>query len=147
MDKTVALLLTAFCGGLVAAQAPINGRLGQAVGTLPAAAVSFIVGTVVLVAIALVFGGGFGQVAGADLPWYYFIGGLLGAIYVTSVVVTVSHLGAGGVAAATISGQLTASVLLDHFGALGLDRQPISVARIVGVAMLATGTYLVVAQN
>lgn len=147
MDKTVALLLTAFCGGLVAAQAPINGRLGQAIGTFPAAAFSFIAGTVVLVVIAVLFGGGFSEVPNADLPWYYFIGGLLGAAYITSVVVTVKFLGAGGVAAATIAGQLTASVVLDATGALGLDRQPITAARMAGVALLAAGTYLVVATH
>jgi transporter family-2 protein len=146
MDKTLALPLTAFCGGLVAAQAPINGKLGQSVGALPAAAYSFISGGVVLTALALVVGGGFAKFSGAELSWQYYLGGLLGAMYVTSVIITVKYLGAGGVAAATIAGQLSASVLLDHFGALGLDKQPITIARAAGVGLLAAGTYLVVSQ-
>lgn len=146
MDKTVALTLTAAAAGLVAAQAPINGKLGEAAGALPAAVFSFVSGSVVLVVLSLVLGKGLGGLTGTDLPWYYFLGGVLGAIYVTSVILTVGHLGAGGIAAATIAGQLTASVALDHFGVLGLDEQPVSAARIAGVALLATGTYLVVAN-
>ncbi len=146
MDKTLALALTAFAGGLVAAQAPINGKLGQTVGALPAAAFSFVSGSVVLVVLALIFSDGLRGLPSTDLPWYYFLGGLLGAVYVTSVVITVKYLGAGGIAAATIAGQLSASVALDHFGYLGLDRQPVSVARIAGIALLAAGTYLVVAN-
>lgn len=146
MDKTFALLLTAFCGGLVAAQAPINGRLGQAAGTFPAAACSFFVGLVVLVVISLVVGDSLGGLMRTDLPWYYFIGGLLGAAYIASIVVTVHYLGAGGVAAATIAGQLTAAVALDHFGWFGLEQQPVTVSRVAGVALLAAGTYLVVAH-
>ena len=41
------------------------------------------------------------------MRWYYLIGGLLGAAYVTTVLLTVRTLGAGGVTAATVAGQLT----------------------------------------
>jgi len=56
----------------------------------------------------------------------------------------VKTLGAGSVAAATITGQLTASVLIDQLGAFGLDKQPLTLARIVGIALLLSGTYLIV---
>ena len=61
-----------------------------------------------------------------DVPWYYLIGGLLGAVYVTTVLVTVRTLGAGGVTAATIAGQLTISVVVDQLGLLGVAQQPIT---------------------
>ncbi|MFY9264510.1 MAG: DMT family transporter [Solirubrobacterales bacterium] len=146
MDKGLAVILTAAAGGLIAAQAPINGRLGEEVGKLPAAAVSFIIGTILLTLIVLVAGGGFGKVAGASLPWYYFVGGLLGAAYISTVIFTVGSLGAAGIVAATIAGQLSASVLLDRFGAFGVQEQPLSTARLAGVALLAVGTYLIVAD-
>lgn len=146
MDRGIAVILTAVMGGLIAAQAPINGRLGQEIGAFPAAAVSFITGTILLTAIVLVAGGGFGRLSGASLPWFYFIGGLLGAAYISTVIFTVGSLGAGGIVAATITGQLAASIALDHFGALGLERDPISAVKLAGVAMLAAGTYLVIAE-
>ena len=83
-------------------QAPINSGLGKATGSLPAASISFAVGLVALVGITLVAGEGFGQIGEVgDLSWYYLIGGLLGAVYVTTVLLTVRTLGAGGVTAAT----------------------------------------------
>jgi len=138
------VLLTAIVGGLIALQAPINSSLGKSVGTLAAATVSFGIGTLALLAITVV-AGGFGDLGEArSVPWHYLIGGLLGAAYVTSVLVTVRSLGAGGVTAATIAGQLTASVIIDRFGLLGLDEKPLTLQRLAGVALLAVGTFLVV---
>lgn len=144
MDKGVAVLLTAAVGVLIAGQSPINSRLGLNIGSFQAATVSFVVGTVLLVAISLLFAGGFGELRGQSLPWHYFIGGALGAAYIVTVIVTLQTLGAGGVAAATISGQLIASIALDHFGMLGLDRNPVTWTRAVGGLMLVLGTWLVV---
>ena len=146
MDRTaLAALATVVAGGLVGMQAPINSMLGKAVGTFAAATVSFAIGLVVLLFIALLFGGGFGRVGEAgDLSWYYLTGGLLGAIYVSTVLVSVRTLGAGGVAGATIAGQLTMSVLLDRAGALGLEERALTFPRVVGILLLAAGTFLVV---
>lgn len=147
MDRGVAVVLTAFVGGLIALQAPINSNLGKQIGTFQAAAVSFAIGTLLLVAIVFVAGGGVSEVSEArSLPWYYLTGGVLGAAYVTSVLVTVRSLGAGGVVAATIAGQLSMAVVVDQLGILGVPKQPISTARVVGIVLLAIGTYLVVRE-
>jgi transporter family-2 protein len=144
VDKGAAVVLTASAGGLIAMQAPINSTLGRSVGTFAAASISFVVGTLVLVSITLLATGGLHLGEARGLAWYYFTGGLLGAIYVTSVLVTVRSLGAGGVTAATIAGQLTASVALDRAGILGLEQKAVSAPRLIGVALLATGVYLIV---
>jgi len=143
--KAIAVLATAAAGGLVAMQAPVNSGLGKAIGSLPAASFSFAVGLVALVGITLVSGEGYGQLGQiGDLSWYYLIGGLLGAVYVTTVLISVRTLGAGGVTAATIAGQLTLSVVLDKVGFLGLVEREITPGRIVGVVLLAAGVFLVV---
>ena len=119
--------------------------LGRAVGSWQAAAISFTLGAVVLVAIVLIAAGGFGKVAEArHLSWYYLTGGVLGAAYVTTVLVTVRSLGAGAVVAATIAGQLTMAMVVDQLGILGVEQHPITAARAVGVVLLGLGTYLVV---
>jgi len=59
VDRGTAVLAMAGSGGLIALQAPINSMLGKRIGTLPAASVSFAIGTVVLIALALIFGGGY----------------------------------------------------------------------------------------
>jgi transporter family-2 protein len=143
--KEPALLLTVFAGGLIALQAPINSMLGKSVGTLAAASVSFVVGTIALVLITVLVGGGFGDVGEArHLAWYYLTGGLLGAVYVTTALVAVRSLGAGGVVAATIAGQLSLSLVIDQLGILGVDKQPITWERVLGALLLAAGTLLIV---
>ena len=62
----------------------------------------------------------------------------------TTVLVTVRELGAGGVTAATIAGQLTLSVVVDHNGWLGVVRDPVDLEKVAGVVLLALGTLLIV---
>src|SRR3954466_4802833 len=143
MTKGIALLLSAFAGMLVAMQPPINSKLGSAIGTFAAATVSFMIGTVALLVVAGVAGG---NDIGAlrNVPWWYFLGGFIGAVFVASSLVTVRTLGAGGVGAATIAGQLTMSVVIDKLGLFGLEEKPITLGRIAGVLLLAAGVYLIV---
>lgn len=138
------MVLTATAGGLIALQAPINAGLGRATGSLAAALVSFAIGTVALTAIVVLSGKAGGLGSASDVSWYYLIGGLLGAVYVTNALIVVSVVGAGGVAAATVAGQLTASVAIDRLGLFGLDQVPLSPERVIGVALLMAGTVLVV---
>jgi bacterial/archaeal transporter family-2 protein len=146
VDKGAAVALTALAGGLVALQAPINSGLGKAVGTWAAASISFLVGTAALLLIAALNASDMHLGGAGGLAWYYFVGGLLGAAYVSTVLVSVRTLGAGGVTAATIAGQLTTSVVIDRMGILGLTQKPLSVARFAGVALLAIGVYLIVRE-
>jgi bacterial/archaeal transporter family-2 protein len=146
VDRGLAVVLTAAVGGLIGLQAPVNSLLGHRTGTITAAAVAFTIGTVALIAIALLSEGLGGVAAARSVPWYYLIGGLLGAAYVTCVLVTVRTLGAGGVTAATIAGQLTMSLVVDQLGILGVQERPITLGRAAGVALLAAGTFLVVRE-
>lgn len=144
MDRGLAVTLTAVAGGLIAAQAPINAGLGKATGSMAAALISFSVGTLALAAV-VVLSGKAGDLSGAfDVSWYYLLGGFLGALYVLNALVAVSAIGAGGVAAATVFGQLTASVAIDRLGLFGLDEVPLSPERVLGVVLLLAGTVLVV---
>ncbi len=144
MDKGVAVILTAVAGGLIAMQAPINAELGRATGGLAAALVSFMVGTIALTAIVVLSGKAGGLGSTFDVSWYYLVGGLLGALYVTNALLAVSVIGAGGVAALTVAGQLTASVAIDRLGLFGLDQVALTPERLLGVALLLVGTVLIV---
>ena len=146
MKPGVAIALTACAGGLVAMQAPINSKLGKAAGTFAAASISFLIGTAILIAITAISGKGANLSEASKLPWYYFAGGALGAAYVTTVLVSVRTLGAGGVTAATIAGQLSTSVVIDRLGILGLPEKQVTVARVAGVLLLAAGVFLIVRE-
>jgi transporter family-2 protein len=144
VDRGLAVVLTAAAGGLIAAQAPINAGLGRSTGSLPAALISFSIGTLALAAIVVLSGKAGGVSSTFDVSWYYLLGGFLGALYVTNALIAVTAIGAGGVAAATVFGQLTTSVVIDRLGLFGLDQVPLSPERILGVVLLLIGTVLVV---
>jgi transporter family-2 protein len=144
VTRLAAAVLTTATGALVALQAPVNSRLGKSIGTLQATTVSFGIGLLVLLVVTTL-AGGFGSLGRAGrLPWWCFVGGVLGATYVASVIITVRTLGVGGVTASTIAGQLTAAVVIDHFGIAGVAKHPITFPRVAGIALLAAGVFLIV---
>jgi transporter family-2 protein len=145
MSRGLAVVVGVAAGCLVGMQAPINARLGKSVGSIQAATFSFLVGTVVLLAIAAFVNGGLGELANVGrAPWWAPVGGLLGAVYVTVALIAVRTLGASGLTAVVITGQLAISVAIDRFGLFGLAKQHIDVPRIVGLVLLVAGVVLVV---
>jgi transporter family-2 protein len=145
VTRTLAVLLAAGAGCLVGMQAPINSRLGKSVGSVQAASVSFLIGTLALLLAVAVVNGGYGNLAHISrAPWWALLGGLCGAVFVTIAIVTVRTLGASGLAAAVITGQLAVSVAIDRFGLLGITKQPIGASRIIGLVLLVMGVVLVV---
>jgi transporter family-2 protein len=76
-------------------------------------------------------------------PWWIWFGGMLGAFFVTATIILVPKLGATAMVALILSGQMFASLLLDHFGVLGYPIHPISLGRIAGVLMLCGGVWLI----
>jgi transporter family-2 protein len=148
VSKELAVLMTVAAGGFVAAQAPANNVLSKSLGTFGAASVSFVIGTICVLLITFALAGGFSGEEGAQTPpWYYWvIGGLGGLVIVVTTLVAVRELGAGGVTAAVIAGQLTLSVLLDRLGVLGLDERAVTWEKVLGIALLAAGTVLIVRE-
>ena len=145
MDRGVAVPLAVAIGGTLALQAPLNSLLGRSVGSLTATVVAFIVGLVALLAVS-VFAGGLSGIADVgDAPWWAVIGGgVISALYVASIVWTVRALGAGGLTAATIGGQFAVAIAVDHYGWLGVERSPVTVSKLAGLALLAAGAWLVI---
>lgn len=145
MDRGVALVVAALVGAAVATQAPLNSMLGRHVGGLQASVVALTVSLAALTTLALVTSGLGGIRNVGNAPWYAVVGGgAMGALYVGSIVYTVRALGAGGLTAATISGQLAFAIIIDQYGWLGVQRSPITAMKLAGIALLAAGTYLVV---
>lgn len=137
--------LGVICGALMAAQGAINGRLATGVGgPMQAALISFAVGTLVLLAANVAVGNRFSLGGGAvTLPWWVWVGGLLGAIGVGSAALAVPRIGVAAWVAAFIAGQLAAAVLYDQFGAFGQAVRPATPLRLLGIGFLMLGVYLV----
>src|SRR3954464_2534715 len=139
------LLLAIGAGVLLPVQAGINAQLRSAVGSpLAAGLVSFLVGTAGLAAVLLLMRQGMAlRPAWATTPWWYWVGGLIGAVYVVATIVLAPRLGAATMIAAIVAGQMIASLLLDQYGLLGFPIHPISGVRLLGAALVIGGVMLV----
>lgn len=129
-------------GVLGAVQATVNGRLGTVMGSpLAAALVSFAVGFAGLLLINLVARNR-PRPSGRP-PWWSFLGGLIGAGFVFSVAYVTPILGTSLAVSATLLGQITGGLVLDHFGAFGFPPRRLSRRRIFGAALVLLGVLLV----
>jgi transporter family-2 protein len=142
--QTLLALAAIVTGGIaIAVQAPLNARLGAAVGDpVAAAAVSFGVGFVVLAVLTVARGSVPAPGTLAALPAWLWIGGVLGAIYVVASVWSVAVLGVVTMIAALILGQLVAALVLDATGAFGVPVKEISLTRIGAVVLVGAGLVL-----
>ena len=144
VDRGTAIALTLAVGAGFAMQAPINSALGKDIGALPAATVSFAAGTVMLALVAVAFGGGFGRVGEHPVWWHYLAGGLIGAAVVGVTLQAVGTLGARGMIACLLTGQLAMAAIIDQFGLLGVSQQPLTLLRGIGLVLLGAGVALVI---
>lgn len=139
-------VVMAFMAGVVLPfQATSNGAVGKALGhPLWGAIVSLAVSTLVLLPLLWVLKVPAPRLANAlQGPWWLWIGGVLGAVYVTSAAAFAPKLGAGGFIVLVVAGQMIAAVIVDHFGLMGLTPRPVTLARFAGVALILIGAVLI----
>jgi len=140
------LIIALGIGVFLPLQAGINAELRTWIGhPLEAALVSFGVGTAALLALNLALRLPFGvsRVVSAGAPWWVWMGGLLGATYVSMTVVLAPRLGAAAMLGAVMTGQLVGSLLMDHYGAVGYPVRPLSLERVGGAVLLLLGVLLI----
>jgi len=138
------LALALVAGAGLPVQAGVNASMRTYLGRPELAAlVNFLVGLVALAAWILALRLPWpepGEVARA--PWWSWTGGLLGAFYVTAVVVLAPRLGVATTIALVVAGQMLASVAIDHYGLFGVPLRPVNAARGLGAALLVAGVVL-----
>jgi bacterial/archaeal transporter family-2 protein len=139
-------LVLAFAGGAALPfQAGVNAQLATWLGSpVRAAFVSFLVGTLVLLAAsAFVFKPlpSWGRLGNA--PWWVWVGGVLGAFFVAASVVTAPKLGAAQLVAFVVAGQAVASLVIDQFGWVGFESKHVSAGRLLGMGLVGAGVALV----
>ncbi len=145
LSTFLSCLFVVAAGVSVALQQVLNANLRMQISS-PwwAGAVSYFVGLVVMLAVAIpspkpVLTESI-QGAGA---WFSWIGGLFGAIFIAVVILMIPRLGAATTLALIVVGQMTGTVIFDHFGLFGVQQHSISLPRVVGVACLILGVVLV----
>jgi bacterial/archaeal transporter family-2 protein len=118
---------------------PLTRLLGKAI-KLPsfAALIPFLLGIIPLFVYYLIESRGFRQGSSSGLKWWYFLGGIMSALYVFTITWTVPKLGATIVLSATIVGQVSLGLLVDHYGWLE-QKIPVSLWRMLGTGMVILG--------
>lgn len=139
------LLIALLAGAMMPTQAATNNKMVAFVESpVLAAFISFFVGTIALFAYILISGIPLGNLAAAkDATAIAWIGGLLGAFFVAATVTLVPKLGVAMSFSLIIAGQMIATILIDHFGLLGIEVKPISLPRIAGILLITAGVVLI----
>jgi transporter family-2 protein len=137
-----AITLSFAAGLAAAAQASIAGLLGRRIGTVQAAAITGLVGTGIIVTLVLVLGRGGGVLEAVHQPPWVWLTGVFGAVIVLAIAYAPPRIGTFATLALLIAGQLLAGALIDAFGVLGSPRIPVTMARIAGLVLVASGAGL-----
>ncbi|GIM44697.1 membrane protein [Collibacillus ludicampi] len=129
-------------GMFIGFQSPINAALSKRVGIFESALVSFTIGMSVLLLLVLLSGkGNLREIIHA--PLWEWTGGLLGAMYVTAIIVAVPRIGVSTAMIAAIAGQLLIGMIIDHFGWFGLPVREIDWRRIIAVLMMMAAVWMI----
>lgn len=139
-------ILFAFLVGLaITVQAGVNANLRQAMASpILAAAISFGSGFVVLVLLFITSGSPIPSFeAIKQVSWWKWMGGVMGAVYMITVIVSVPKIGTANLVSLSVSGQLVAAIVLDHYGLMGFVLHPANGWRLLGVMLIITGVLLV----
>lgn len=139
------LAIALLAGAMMPTQAATNNKMAVFVDSpILAALLSFLVGTVALVAYILLTGVPLSNLAGVkDAPLVAWAGGLFGAFFVASTVVLVPRIGVAMTFSLVIAGQMLLTLVIDHFGVLGVPVREISLARIGGILLITAGVILI----
>lgn len=109
-------------GVLNALQTGTNTKLAQTAGAPIVAGIAVhLVGMATLLALAPFLGANGSSVAKlGHAPWWAWTGGVFGALYIVALLYATDKVGAGVFTGITVTAAIVTSVVLDHFGWLGL---------------------------
>jgi bacterial/archaeal transporter family-2 protein len=139
------LLLALLAGAMMPTQAATNNKMAVFVDSpVLAAFISFFVGTIALFVYIMLTGTPLGSLSSAkDAPAIAWVGGLMGAFFVAATVALVPRLGVAMTFSVLIAGQMMVTLVIDHFGLLGVPVKEVSFARIGGILLITAGVVLI----
>jgi transporter family-2 protein len=139
--KLLFALAAVGAGIATALQAAANGGLAARAGL----GAALVLNTCIVLIGALGFfvaSGARGTFFPADTPWFYYVGGFCGFAVILAAAFVLPRIGAGPAVALMVLGQGIAALAIDHFGMLGVPREPVSLARFAGFALIVVGVAL-----
>ncbi|MCA1609178.1 MAG: DMT family transporter [Acidobacteria bacterium] len=139
------VLLALIAGAMMPTQAAVNNKMAGAVGSpFAAALISFVIGTLCLTIYAIFSGISVTDLSTAkNAPSIAWLGGLLGAFFVTTSIVLLPRLGVAMTFSLIVAGQMLATLFFDHFGLLGVPQKTVGLARVAGALLIIAGVVLI----
>lgn len=139
------IFLAILAGMAMPTQAVVNSRLASEISSpILAAFISFAVGTVALFVYILLTGIPLSHLTqSTKAPLVAWIGGILGAFFVSVMATVVPRIGVALAFSLAIGGQMLITLLIDHFGWLGVPEKPINLYRVLGAAFITVGVVLI----
>src|SRR6478736_5675704 len=143
MNKLLWISFAFLAGAFLPIQAALNTKLGKAAESpIHASMLSFIVGAFGLITYIFITRQDVSWSSLKEAPVYAWMGGLLGAFYVTVIIFAFSKLGPGLTFGLVVAGQMIVSILMEHFNILVAQRNPISFAKVLGIVLVIAGVVL-----
>lgn len=144
MDLLFAIVGAGSAGSFLAIGSAANARLKQTLqSAIAAAAINFLVGFSIL---AILIASGLFELPNfqqfAIVPWWAFLGGLLGATFVSLSTLTVPKLGLTTATLAVVCSQMIMSLVVDQFGWLGVPVHPLNFSRVFAITLLMVAITL-----
>lgn len=141
----VFLLIAVLAGMMMPTQAAVNNKLAGVVSSpVLAAFISFAVGTLALLVYILAAGIPLGNLTAAkNAPLIAWTGGIMGAFFVAAAVILVPRLGVALTFSLIIAGQMLVTLIIDHFGLLGVPIKEINYMRVTGATLITLGVILI----
>jgi transporter family-2 protein len=143
--RSLSYLLGLAAGLGLTVQVGMNSQLRRVLQSANTAAlISFLVGTTALIALLVATRSPLPERSTLALvPWWAWLGGVLGAFYVASSTVVAAELGTASLLGLALAGQLATALVIDHFGWLGMPEHPLTWVRAAGVVLLGCGVWLI----
>jgi len=138
------IALALLSGAFLPIQAGLNAKLGKAAESpVYASMLSFAVGTLGLITYILITKQSMSWAGVREAPAHVWLGGLLGAFYVTVIILVFPKLGPGLTFGLVVAGQMIISILLEHFNILVAQQNSISLMKLLGVLLVVAGVIII----
>lgn len=141
--KIVMYLLALIAGAALSLEGTIYGELGKNIGQLESSLYNFAIGSIILALLVLFWGKGSLSTV-TKVPKWMLLGGVLGTIYLTIIVIVAPKLGIAITMIAVVAGQLVSSMLIEHKGWLGSQLVRVNRYHIASIAFLSIALLMLV---
>jgi len=140
--RYLAYILAVLAGSALSFEGAIYGQLGKTIGQLETSFYNFFMGSIIMGLLWLFFGKGKLSYT-VKAPKWSLLGGVLGVMYLTAIVISVPFVGVGITMVSVIIGQLIMSMVIEHYGWLGMKQTKMNKEKVFAVISMIIALILI----